>query len=115
MARRWDMDNLDALLSNCQTISNIQFSNFYKTENHKKTIRPKKLKGKNMTLYYKFVVKNGKLHPIAHIDYPVAPNVSIPFIFDIHLYIPNFAHIVPINSPCGICCNGTTNCPKVDY
>lgn len=84
MARRWDMDNLDALLSNCQTISNIQFSNFYKTENHKKTIRPKKLKGKNMTLYYKFVVKNGKLHPTAHIDYPVAPNVSIPFIFDIH-------------------------------
>lgn len=84
MGRRWDRDNPNTLFPNTQTISNIQFSNFYKTENHKKTIRPKKLKGKNMTLYYNFIVKNGKLHPIANIDYPVAPNVSIPFVFDIH-------------------------------
>lgn len=84
MAHRWEYDDRDSLFLYSQVISNIKFSNFYKTENHKKTIRPKKLKGKNMNLQYKFILKNGKLHPTAHIDYPIAPNVSIPFIFDMH-------------------------------
>jgi len=84
MGHRWDNGDYETLFSYTQNISNIQFSNFYKTENHKKAIRPKKLKGKNMTLYYKFTLKNGKLQPFAHIDYPVAPNVSIPFVYNIH-------------------------------
>lgn len=84
MGHRWDNSDYETLFSYTQNISNIQFSNFYKTENHKKAICPKKLKGKNMTLYYKFTLKNGKLQPFAHIDYPVAPNVSIPFVYNIH-------------------------------
>lgn len=67
-----------------QNISNIQFSNFYKTELHKLERGAKKLKGKNMTLCYHFVVRNNELHPIAIIDYPVAPNASIELAFDIH-------------------------------
>lgn len=81
---QWTTNEDNTLYAYQKTISNIQFSNFYKTENHKKTFRPKKLKGKNMTLYYRFVLKNGKIHPIANIDYPVAPNVSAQFTFDIH-------------------------------
>lgn len=81
---RWDSEDQNTFYAYEKTISNIQFSNFYKTENHKSTFRPKKLKGKNMTLYYRFVLRNGEIHPIAKMDYPVAPNVSIPIEFDIH-------------------------------
>lgn len=67
-----------------RTISNIQFSNFYKTDLHKKPGSRKKLKGKNMTVYYNMMLIQGKLHPLAFIEFPISPNISIRTIIDIH-------------------------------
>lgn len=67
-----------------KNISNIQFSNFYKTELHKLERGAKKLKGKNMTLCYHFVVRDNEIHPLVMIDYPVTPNASMELVFDIH-------------------------------
>lgn len=74
----------NTLFASTKNISNIQFSNFYKTELHKLARGAKKLKGKNMTLCYHFVVRNNKIHPLVMIDYPVAPNASMELVFDIH-------------------------------
>lgn len=67
-----------------KNISNIQFSNFYKTELHKLERGAKKLKGKNMTLCYHFVLRDNEIHPLVMIDYPVTPNASMELVFDIH-------------------------------
>lgn len=74
----------NTLFASTKNISNIQFSNFYKTSLHKQEKGRKKLKGKNMTLCYHFVLRNNKIHPLVIIDYPVSPNASIELVFDIH-------------------------------
>jgi hypothetical protein len=67
-----------------RTVSNIQFSNFYKTDLHKTPGSRKKLKGKNLTVHYDMMLINSKLHPLAIIEFPISPNVSIRTIVDIH-------------------------------
>lgn len=61
----------------------INFSNAFLTDKIKND--PKRtLKGKSLMIHYSFIVKDGLIHPIAKIELPVSPNVSMTIHIDIH-------------------------------
>jgi hypothetical protein len=62
-------------------VSEINFTDFFKT---KKNAHKGKLKSRRLSVYYKFVVKDGEIHPLALVSIPVSINHTQGITLDIH-------------------------------
>lgn len=62
-------------------VSEVNFTDFFKTA---KNTSNGKMKSRRVTIYYKFVIKDGEVHPFALITFPVSINHKQTITLDIH-------------------------------
>lgn len=62
-------------------VSELNFTDFFKTN---KNALKGKMKSRRITIYYKFVVKDGEVHPFVLVTFPVSINHKQTITVDIH-------------------------------